>query len=79
VHSLVTTTPMGDWHSVAVCSDGRYGVEKGVISSFPISRGGGTWEIVPNVPINPFSRAKIDASVKELAEERSLVAELLPK
>src|ERR1700720_1648895 len=79
VSSLVSTTPMGDWHSVGVCSDGSYGVEKGLISSFPIRSNGTAWEIVQGLPINEFSRSKIDASVKELAEERSLVAELLPK
>jgi len=79
VSSLVSTTPMGDWHSVGVFSDGSYGVEKGLISSFPIRSNGTAWEIVRDLPINEFSRSKIDASVKELAEERSLVAELLPK
>jgi malate dehydrogenase len=79
VRSLVSTTPTGDWHSVAVCSDGSYGVEKGLISSFPVSSSGTSCDIVQGVPINDFSRAKIDASVKELAEERSLVADLLPK
>jgi malate dehydrogenase len=79
VRSLVSTTPTGDWHSVAVCSDGSYGVEKGLISSFPVSSSGTGWDIVQEVPINDFSRTKIDASVKELAEERSLVADLLPK
>jgi len=54
-------------------------VEKGLISSFPIRSNGTAWEIVQGLPINEFSRSKIDASVKELAEERSLVAELLPK
>jgi malate dehydrogenase len=79
VNSLISTTPMEDWHSVAVCSDGSYGVEKGLISSFPIHSNGTDWEIVQGVPINEFSRSKIDASVQELAEEQSLVAELLPK
>jgi malate dehydrogenase len=79
VRSLISTTPLGDWHSIAVRSDGSYGVEKGLISSFPISSAGTNWAIVPKIPINPFSRAKIDASVKELVEERSLVADLLPK
>ena len=79
VRSLISTTPLGDWHSVAVCSDGSYKIEKGLISSFPISSSGTSWEIVPNLPLNPFGRAKIDASVKELIEERSLVADLLPK
>jgi malate dehydrogenase len=77
VGSLTTDTPRDDWHSVAVCSDGSYGVEKDLISSFPILSRGGTWEIVQQVPINDFSRSKIDASVVELEEERSMVRELL--
>jgi malate dehydrogenase len=79
VRTLVTPTPAGDWYSVAICSDGSYGVEKGLMSSFPIRTSGSRQEIVPGVPINDFSRQKIDLSVKELAEERSLVSELLPK
>jgi malate dehydrogenase len=79
VRTLVTPTPADDWYSVAICSDGSYGVEKGLISSFPIRTSGSGQEIVPGVPINDFSRQKIDLSVKELAEERSLVSELLPK
>ena len=74
---LLTDTPANDWHSVAVCSDGSYGVEKGLISSFPVRVRGGKWEIVQGLPINDFSRAKIDASVAELKEEKSLVSELL--
>jgi malate dehydrogenase len=77
VWSLVTPTPEGDWHSVAVCSDGSYGVEKGLISSFPIRTAGHGWEIVQNVSLNDFSRQKIEASVNELKEEKVLVAELL--
>src|SRR5258707_8917997 len=77
VWSLVHPTPAGDWHSVAVCSDGSYGVEKGLISSFPICTVGDAWEIVQNVSLNDFSRRKIDASVNELKEEKGLVAELL--
>lgn len=79
VRSLVTPTPAGDWHSVAVCSEGSYGVEQGLISSFPIRSNGRQWEIVPGVPINDFSRSKIDGSLNELKEERALVAELLPR
>src|SRR6059036_1607130 len=74
---LTNDTPGGDWHSVAVCSDGSYDVERKLISSFPVSVRGGKWEIVQELPINDFSRAKIDASVAELKEEKSLVAELL--
>jgi len=79
VQSLTTDTPEGDWHSVAVCSDGSYGVAEGLISSFPVRTRGDKWEIVQGVDINEFSRSKIDASVKELQEEQSLVRELLPK
>src|SRR5436190_1270013 len=77
VVSLTTDTPANDWHSVAVCSDGSYAVEQGLISSFPVRVRGGKWEIVQGLPINDFSRAKIDASVAELKEEKSLVSELL--
>ena len=79
VRTLVTPTAPGDWYSVSVCTDGSYGVEKGLISSFPIRTSGSGWEIVTGVPINDFSREKIDLSAKELAEERSLVSDLLPK
>jgi malate dehydrogenase len=77
VSFLINDTPANDWHSVAVCSDGSYGVEKGLISSFPVRVRGGKWEIVQGLPINDFSREKIDASVAELKEEKSLVSELL--
>jgi malate dehydrogenase len=79
VRSLINPTPAGDWNSVAVCSDGSYGVEKGLITSFPIRSNGKSWEIVQGLPVNEFSRGKIDLSINELKEERSLVAELLGK
>jgi len=79
VFSLTNDTPGNGWHSVAVCSDGSYDIEKGLISSFPVRVRGGKWEIVQGLAINDFSRAKIDASVAELKEEKSLVAELLGK
>lgn len=77
VNSLTNDTPNNDWHSVAVCSDGSYEVEKGLMSSFPFRVRSGKLEIVQGLPINDFSRAKIDASVAELKEERSLVGELI--
>jgi malate dehydrogenase len=77
VFSLTNDTPGDDWHSVAVCSDGSYGVDQGLISSFPVQVGGEKWEIVQGLPRNEFSRAKINASVAELKEERSLVSELI--
>jgi malate dehydrogenase len=79
VRSLLTPTPLGDWNSVAVCSDGSYGVAPGLMSSFPIRTDGKGWQIVQDVPVNDFSRAKIDASVNELKEERAMVSDLLPK
>lgn len=79
VRSLTTPTPEGDWTSVCVCSDGSYGVEKGLISGFPVRTSDGkTWEIVQGLEINDFARAKIDATVNELKEERDAVKELLP-
>ncbi|MEY2564653.1 MAG: malate dehydrogenase [Verrucomicrobiota bacterium] len=77
VRALTTDTAEGDWHSVAVCSDGSYGVEEGLICSFPIRTRGGKWEIVQDVPLNELGRAKTDASVAELKEEKGLVSELL--
>src|SRR5436190_5043582 len=79
VVSLTTDTPKDDWHSVGLCSNAEYGVEKGLISSFPVRTRNGKAEVVTGVPINDFSRQKIDASVNELKEEKSLVSELLPK
>jgi malate dehydrogenase len=77
VRSLTTDTPKDDWHSVALCSTGDYGVEKDLICSFPVRVKAGKAEVVKEVPINDFSRGKIDASVNELKEERELVKELL--
>jgi len=77
VCSLTNDTPSSDWHSVAVCSDGSYDVEKGLISSFPVRLRSGKWEIAQGLSMNDFSRAKIEASVAELKEEKSLVAELI--
>ena len=77
VRTLTTKHEAGDWHSVAVCSDGSYGIEKGLISSFPIRTNGEKWEIVQDVPLNDFSRSKIDATVAELKEEKVLVENLI--
>ena len=66
----------GDWVSMAVVSDGSYGVPEGLISSFPVTTRDGDWEIVQGLEIDDFSRARIDASTAELAEERDAVTEL---
>ncbi len=80
VASLTTRTTWGDWHSVAVCSNGEYGCEKGLMTSFPIRTVSETkWEIVPDLQLSAFSHTKIDATINELKEEKAMVAGLLPK
>src|SRR5215468_10394790 len=79
VRALTNDTAKEDWHSVAVCSDGSYDAERDLITSFPIRTRGGKWEIVQKLPIKDFSRGKIDKSVAELKEEKSMVSELLGK
>jgi malate dehydrogenase len=69
-------TPAGDWVSMAVVSDGSYGVPEGLVSSFPCTCSGGEWSIVQGLDIDDYSRAKIDASAAELADERAAVREL---
>jgi len=69
-------TPEGDWVSMSVPSDGSYGVPEGLISSFPVVCRNGTYEVVQGLEIDEVSRARIDASVAELADERDAVAEL---
>ncbi|CAL8967602.1 MAG: malate dehydrogenase [Actinobacteria bacterium] len=76
MHDWVLGTPEGDWVSMSVPSDGSYGVPEGLISSFPCVVKNGTYEIVQGLELNEFSRAKIDASVAELVDERDAVKEL---
>ncbi len=76
VHDWVLGTPPGDWVSMAIPSDGSYGVEVGVISSFPVTCSAGSYEIVQGLDINEFSRSRIDATVNELKEERDAVRQL---
>ena len=76
VHDWILGTPADDWVSVSLPSDGSYGVPEGIISSFPCVSRDGRWEIVQGVPINGFSRERIDASVAELVEERDAVQAL---
>ncbi|MGQ0837623.1 malate dehydrogenase [Actinokineospora sp.] len=73
IHDWVNGTAEGDWTSMAIPSDGSYGVPEGLISSFPVTCAGGKYEIVQGLAVNEFSRARIDASVAELAEERDAV------
>lgn len=76
VRSWVQGTPAGDWVSMAVPSDGSYGVPEGLISSFPCTCENGEYKIVQGLDIDAFSRARIDASVAELGEERDAVRQL---
>jgi malate dehydrogenase len=76
IHSWVKGTPEGDWVSMAIPSDGSYGVPEGLISSFPCVCKNGKYEIVQGLEIDAYSRGKIDASVAELAEERDAVKQL---
>jgi len=77
VRSLTTPTPEGDWFSVAVPSDGSYGIEPGIITSYPIRSNGSGYEIVQGVPVNAFAQSRIDLTVNELREERRLVSDLI--
>jgi malate dehydrogenase len=76
VHDWVSGTPEGEWVSMAIPSDGSYGVPEGLISSFPVTCAGGRYRIVDGLAIDDFSRARIDASVAELGEERDAVRKL---
>ena len=76
VRDWAAGTPAGDWVSVALPSDGSYGVPEGLISSFPCTSDGSDWRIEQGLQHNAFSRSRIDTSVAELAAERDTVAAL---
>ena len=78
VRTWVDGTPDGDWVSMAVPSDGSYGIDEGVVFSYPVTCSGGDYRIVEDLAIDDFSRARLDATEAELREEREGVAELLP-
>lgn len=76
VSDWLSGTAQGDWTSAAVVSHGEYGVPAGLVSSFPVVSRGGDWQVVPDLEIDAFSRARIDASVAELEDERAAVRAL---
>ena len=76
VHDWVLGTPGDSWVSMAVLSPGAYGVEEGIISSFPVRCSGGEWEIVEGLDVPEFSQQRIDATVAELVGERDAVKQL---
>jgi malate dehydrogenase len=71
-------TANGDWVSMGVYSDGSYGIEEGLIYSFPCVCTNGQWSIVQGLDIDAFSRGRMSATEKELQEERDAVKSLLP-
>jgi malate dehydrogenase len=76
IRSWALGTPDGDWVSMAIPSDGSYGIPEGIISSFPVTCSGGAYSIVEGLDIDDYSRGKIDASAAELVDERDAVREL---
>ncbi|HHI78787.1 MAG TPA: malate dehydrogenase [Planctomycetes bacterium] len=77
-HYLFNGTPEGTWTSMAVKSDGSYGVPEGLICSFPVTcKGDGSWEIVQGLEFSEFGREKFDISIQELEKEREAVKDLL--
>lgn len=77
VRKITTPTPKGDWFSVALCSNGEYGVEKGLIFGYPVKSDGSKLEIIKDLPLNEFAKSKFDITHKELIEERNDVKELI--
>jgi malate dehydrogenase len=76
VHDWVLGTAPGDWVSMAIPSDGGYGVDEGLISGFPVTCSSGDYQVVPDLAIDDFSRSRIQATVDELKEERDAVRQL---
>jgi len=77
MHDWALGTPVDDWVSMAIPADGSYGVEPGIIYSFPVRCGGGAYEIVQGLEIDDFSRVRMDATETELREERAAIEDLL--
>ncbi|WP_067847903.1 malate dehydrogenase [Nocardia lijiangensis] len=76
IHDWVLGTPAGDWTSMAVPSDGSYGVQEGLISSFPVTCANGAYTIVPDLSLDDFARARVTATLTELERERDAVIDL---
>ena len=77
MHDWALGTPDGDWVSMAIPADGSYGIEPGIVYSYPVRCSGGRYEIVEDLAISDFSRARMDATETELREERAAIEELL--
>ena len=79
VRALTNPTAAGDCFSVAVCSEGSYGIEPGLIYSFPVRSDGRKWSVIPGLPVNEFSRARLTATENELKEEKAMLGALPPR
>jgi malate dehydrogenase len=77
VRALTTPTPAGNWFSAAVCSPGAYGIDAGLMYSFPLRSDGSKWEVVSGLALTEFAKSRIVATENELKEEKSMVAGLL--
>ena len=77
MHDWALGTPDGDWVSMAIPADGSYGIEPGIVYSYPVRCSGGRYEIVQGLSIDDFSRARMDTTEAELREERAAIEELL--
>lgn len=78
VHNWALGTPEGDWVSMSVPSDGSYGIEEGIVFSYPVTCKNGEYEIVQGLELDELSRTRLNASEKELREERAMIEDLLP-
>ncbi|MES9991462.1 MAG: malate dehydrogenase [Candidatus Thiodiazotropha sp.] len=77
MHDWALGTPAGDWVSMAIPSDGSYGIEEGLVYSYPVTCKDGNYEIVQGLKLDEFSNSRLKASQKELLEERAIIADLL--
>ncbi len=78
IKSIIAPSAQRDSFSAAVCSDGSYGIEEGLICSFPLTSDGTTWKVVQGIEHNEFGQERIDKTVAELKNERDTVKDLLP-
>lgn len=78
IKSIITPTPAGSCFSAAVCSDGSYGIESGLVTGLPLASDGRNWRVVPGFQVDDFSRSQIDKTIAELKQERDTVRDLLP-
>lgn len=79
VKSIITPTPLGESFSAAVCSDGSYGVDEGLIFGYPLTSDGSTWKIVEGIEHDDFAQDKFNITLQELRDERDVVRDLLPE